>query len=76
MGTLLGTAPLPQGLSEAWTNDEFLSNVHRVANPPPGARAPRARSFAPFFEEMFLEILNQKTFTENSLNLEIAPLFK
>ena len=22
---------------QAWTNDEFLSNVHRVANPPPGA---------------------------------------
>lgn len=23
-------------LIQAWTNDEFLSNVHRVANPPPG----------------------------------------
>ena len=27
--------------SQAWTNDEFLSNLHRVANPPPGARHPR-----------------------------------
>eukprot|EP00434_Breviolum_minutum_P003009 symbB.v1.2.002646.t1/scaffold142.1/size299426/4 len=28
-------------LIQAWTNDEFLSNLHRVANPPPGDKHAR-----------------------------------
>eukprot|EP00930_Biecheleria_cincta_P070322 TRINITY_DN57964_c0_g1_i1.p1 TRINITY_DN57964_c0_g1~~TRINITY_DN57964_c0_g1_i1.p1 ORF type:complete len:375 (+),score=60.36 TRINITY_DN57964_c0_g1_i1:50-1126(+) len=47
-GSWLDCPPLPGAftvnagdLIQVWTNDEMLSNVHRVVNPPPGDRSDR-----------------------------------